>query len=198
MALSDVINKKNKTSEAGGKKGEKKNVFEDVRVVIVILLVLIIALIGLIVFQSIEIKNTQEQINEIKVVYSDNQKSINQLIALKQQSEVYKARKAEYDVMITSEPLDQTQIMIDLENKIEKYNCSLSSVTFDETVNTGLVNQVNTYITVTGSFNDIMRFCRDTVNEKQIKRIDRINLTKADKNNDKMNAEITIVEFSKG
>ena len=198
MALSDVINKKKQTGEAEGARPEKKNLLEDVRVVIVILVVLIIALIGLIVYGSLEIKNTQQKINEIKVVYTENQKSINQLLALKKQSEIYKARKDDYDEMITSEPLDQMQIMIDIENRVEKYNCALSSVDFDETVNTGLVNQVNTYITITGSFKDVMRFCHDTVNEKQIKRIDKINMTRVDKNSDKMNAEITIVEFSRG
>ena len=196
--MSDVIKKKNKTSEAKGDKSEKKNILEDVRVVIAILIIMIIALIGLIVYGSMGIKETRSEIDEIKVEYSDNQKAINQLLALKKQSDVYKARKLEYDEMISSEPIDQMKIMIDLENTVEKYNCSLNSVEFDELVNTGLVNQVNAYITISGEYNDIMSFCRATVNDKQIKRIDKINMTKTDKDSNKMNAEITVVEFSKG
>lgn len=198
MAISDVINKKKKTSEAEGGKSEKKNIFEDVRLVIAILVVLILALIGLIAYGSSQIKETQKQISEIKVEYSNNQKAINQLLALKKQSAIYKARKDEYDEMIKSEPLDQMKIMIDIENRVEKYNCSLASVEFDETVDTGLVKQVNAYITITGGFNDIMRFCRDTVNEKQIKRIDKINITKESEDSNTMKAEITVVEFSRG
>ena len=49
MALSDVIKKKEATGGAKAQNSEKKNLLEDVRVVIAILVVLIFALIGLIV-----------------------------------------------------------------------------------------------------------------------------------------------------
>lgn len=194
MALSDVIKKKEKTEEA--KNGEKKSFLDDVRVVIAILIVLIFALIGLIVYGSMGIKETESRISEMKVKYSENQEAIAQLVALKKQSGVYEKRKAEYDEMISSEPIDQMQIMIDIENSVEEHNCSLAALSFDDITNTGLVNQVNVYITVTGKYNDIVSFCCDTVNKKQISRIDKINMTNV--SDDIMTAEITVVEFSKG
>lgn len=198
MALSDVIKKKEATGEAKAQNSEKKNLLEDVRVVIAILIVLIFALIGLIVYGTLGINETKVQIDEMKIKYSENQQAIAQLVALQQQSEMYKARKAEYDSMISSDPIDQMNIMINMENEVEKYNCSLTGLDFDEITNTGLVNQINVYMTVTGKYEDIIRFCRDTVNKKQIKRIDKINMTILNKDDNTMNAEITVVEFSKG
>ena len=198
MALSDVIKKKEATGEAKAQNSEKKNLLEDVRVVIAILVVLIFALIGLIVYGTLGINETKVQIDEMKIKYSENQQAIAQLVALQQQSEMYKARKAEYDSMISSDPIDQMNIMINMENEVEKYNCSLTGLDFDEITNTGLVNQINVYMTVTGKYEDIIRFCRDTVNKKQIKRIDKINMTILNKDDNTMNAEITVVEFSKG
>ncbi len=198
MALSDVIKKKEATGEAKAQNSENKNLLEDVRVVIAILIVLIFALIGLIVYGTLGINETKVQIDEMKIKYSENQQAIAQLVALQQQSEMYKARKAEYDSMISSDPIDQMNIMINMENEVEKYNCSLTGLDFDEITNTGLVNQINVYMTVTGKYEDIIRFCRDTVNKKQIKRIDKINMTILNKDDNTMNAEITVVEFSKG
>ena len=198
MALSDVIKKKEATGGAKAQNSEKKNLLEDVRVVIAILVVLIFALIGLIVYGTMSINETKVRIDEMRIKYSENQQAIAQLVALQQQSEIYMNRKAEYDSMISSEPIDQMSIMINMENEVEKYNCSLTGLDFDEITNTGLVNQINVYMTVTGKYEDIMRFCRDTVNKQQIKRIDKINMTILNEDDNTMNAEITVVEFSKG
>lgn len=196
MALSDVIKKKQETGNENAQKAEKKNLFDDVRVVIAVLIVLILALIGLIVYGTMNINDTKARIDDMKIKYSDNQKAIAQLVALQQQSELYKARKEEYDNMISSEAIDQAQIMIDLENEVESYNCTLNEITFDEIINTGLVNQINVYVSVTGEYNDIVRFCCDTVNQQQIKRIDKINMTRVSVDSETMKAELTIVEFS--
>lgn len=198
MALSDVIKKKQETGNEQAQKSEKKRLIDDVRVVIAILAVLILALIGLIVYGSMNIKKTEEEIGKMKIKYTDNQKVISQLHALQRQSDVYKKRKAEYDKMISSEPIDKMQIMINLEQEVEKHNCTLTNLDFDEIVNTGLVNQVNVYMTVSGKYSEIMRFCRDTVNGEKIRRIDKINMTVLNKDDDTMSAELTIVEFSKG
>lgn len=197
MALSDVIKKKQETGNENAQKAEKKSLLDDVRVVIAVLVVLILALIGLIVYETMNINNTKASIEEMKLKYTDNQNAIGQLVALQKQSELYKARKAEYDNMLSSEPLDQTEIMISLENQVESYKCTLNEITFDEVMNTGLVNQINVYVSVTGKYNDILRFCHDVVNEEQIKRIDKINMTQISKDSDEMKAELTIVEFSK-
>lgn len=198
MALSDVIKKKQETGDAQAQKSEKKNLLEDVRVVIAILVVLILALIGLIVYGSMNIKDTETKIGEMRVKYTDNQKVITQLRALQQQSDAYKKRKAEYDKMISSDPLDKMQIMIDLEQEVEKYNCTLTKLDFDEIVNTGLVNQINVYVSLSGKYSDIMRFCSDIVTAEKIMRIDRVNMTVLSEGDNTMTADITVVEFSKG
>ena len=174
MALSDVIKKKQATGDGSEKeKAAKKNPLDDVRVVIAILFVACIGLIVLTVFGAKGIDATEANIEKAKAQYKQNQLAIANLKALQARSGEYKQQIAEYDIMISKDPLDQMQIMIDLEKD---------------------VNQIAVNLTITGSYRDIITFCHDTVSDKQIKRIDTINITGTD---EQRTAQIVLVEFSR-
>lgn len=196
MALSDVIKKKQATGDGLEKeKAAKKNLLDDVRVVIAILFVACIGLIVLTVFGAKGIDETKANIEKAKAQYKQNQLAIANLKALQARSGEYKQQIDEYDIMISKDPLDQMQIMIDLEKDVEAHNCSLTELTFDEPEkNEQNVNQIAVNLTITGSYRDIITFCHDTVSDKQIKRIDTINITGTD---EQRTAQIVLVEFSR-
>lgn len=196
MALSDVIKKKQATGDGSEKeKVAKKNPLDDVRVVIAILIIACIGLIVLTVFGAKGIEDTKANIEKAKTQYKQNQLAIANLKALQARSSEYKEQIDEYDIMISKEPLDQMQIMIDLEKEVEAHNCKLTELTFGEIEkNAQNVNQIAVTLTVTGSYSDIISFCHDTVTDKQIKRIDTINMTGDET---QRTAQIVVVEFSR-
>lgn len=196
MALSDVIKKKQATGDGSEKeKAAKKNLLDDVRVVIVVLIVACIGLIVLTVFGAKGIGETETNIEKAKTQYKQNQLAIANLKALQARSGEYKDQIAQYDIMISKDPLDQMQIMIDLEKDVEAHNCSLTELTFGEPEkNEQNVNQIAVKLTITGSYRDIITFCHDTVSDKQIKRIDTINITGTE---EQRTAQIVLVEFSR-
>ncbi len=196
MALSDVIKKKQATGDGSeNEKTVKKNPLDDVRVVIAVLILACIGLIVLTVFGVKGIDETNESITKAKTQYKQNQLAIANLKALQARSGEYKEQIEEYNVMISKEPLDQMQIMIDLEKDVEAHNCKLTELTFGEIEkNAQNVNQIAVTLSVTGAYSDIMSFCHDTVSAKQIKRIDTINMTG---DTEQRTAQIVIVEFSR-
>ena len=196
MALSDVIKKKQATGDGSEKeKAAKKNLLDDVKVVIVVLIVACIGLIVLTVFGAKGIDETEANIEKAKTQYKQNQLAIANLKALQARSGEYKDQIAQYDIMISKEPLDQMQIMIDLEKDVEAHNCSLTELTFGEPEkNEQNVNQIAVNLTITGTYRDIITFCHDTVSDKQIKRIDTINITGTE---EQRTAQIVLVEFSR-
>lgn len=196
MALSDVIKKKQATGDGSEKeKAAKKNLLDDVKVVIVVLIVACIGLIVLTVFGAKGIDETEANIEKAKTQYKQNQLAIANLKALQARSGEYKEQIAQYDIMISKEPLDQMQIMIDLEKDVEAHNCSLTELTFGEPEkNEQNVNQIAVNLSITGTYRDIITFCHDTVSDKQIKRIDTINITGTE---EQRTAQIVLVEFSR-
>ncbi len=196
MALSDVIKKKQATGDGSeNEKTVKKNPLDDVRVVIAVLILACIGLIVLTVFGVKGIDETNDSIAKAKTQYKQNQLAIANLKALQARSGEYKEQIEEYNVMISKEPLDQMQIMIDLEKDVEAHNCKLTELTFGEIEkNAQNVNQIAVTLSITGSYSDIMSFCHDTVSAKQIKRIDTINMTG---DTEQRTAQIVIVEFSR-
>lgn len=196
MALSDVIKKKQETGESSAKAKEKTSILDDVRIVIAIIVVASIALVALIVYTTGLINEKIVEIDKAKQTYANNQTKIEGLLALQAQSEQFKDQKEKYDAMISSDGLDQRQIMIDLEKEVESYNCRLNSLTFGEQSNTGLVNQISININITGDYTDIMRYCRDVVTGEKIRRIDTINMSPY-ASSDTKEADIVIVEFSR-
>ncbi len=196
MALSDVIKKKQETGESSAKAKEKTSILDDVRIVIAIIVVASIALVALIVYTTGLINEKIVEIDKAKQTYANNQTKIEGLLSLQAQSEQFKDQKEKYDAMISSDGLDQRQIMIDLEKEVESYNCRLNSLTFGEQSNTGLVNQISVNINITGDYTDIMRYCRDVVTGEKIRRIDTINMSPY-ASSDTKEADIVIVEFSR-
>ncbi len=198
MALSDVMKKREVTNEGKEKakgKSSLAGIMDDVRVVIAIIIIACIALIALIVYNNGKIEESRKRIDTVKAQIIDNQNKIANLKALQARSGEYLAQKEAYDAMISDEGFDQLEMMIALENDIEAHNCNLNEISFDGEVNTGLLNQMSVTVRISGDFRDIMSFCRDTVSETKIKRIDTIRMTGAS-NNDK-SADIVIVYFSK-
>lgn len=181
MALSDVIKKKQETGPDKEANKEKKNPLDDVRLVIAILIIACIAIIVMIVFGTKSINSTKAEIESAKTKYSQNQASIANLKALQSKSSEYEAQRDEYQAMISSDPLDQQEIMKDMEEEVEAHNCSLTEVTFGEQSSANGVNQIQVNIKVTGNFADVMKFCYDTVHGEQIKRIDTIKMESTNK-----------------
>ena len=198
MALSDVMKKKQETGEGKSSSGNAKNIFDDVRIVIAVIVIACIALIVLTVFGTKSINDTLVKIESVKQEYKENQAQIANLKALQSKSAEYKAQNDQYDSMLSKRPLDQQQIMIDMEADVEAHNCMLTNVTFGEQTNTGLVNQIQVTLSVTGSYSDIMSFAHDTVNGTEIKRVDSIIMKQQTSLEDKeplKNADITVVLF---
>ena len=196
MALGDVMKKKQANAEpsANKNKTDVKNMLNDVRVVIAIIVLACIALIALIVYTTGLINDKMVEIGKAKQTYAENQTKIESLLALQAQSEEFKAKKEEYDRMISTEGLDQRELMISYEKEVEAHHCYLTSLSFGEPTNTGVVNQIDVSITVVGDYTDIMTYCRDVVTGEQIRRVDTISMKPS---GDKTEAELVIVEFSR-
>ncbi len=198
MALSDVIKKKQETGNEKSASEEKKSILDDVRVVITVIVIACIALIVLTVFGTKSINETLVKIDRVKQEYKENLAQIANLKALQSKSEEYKAQSDEYDEMLSKDPLDQQQIMIDMETDVEAHNCTLTNIAFGEQTNTGLVNQIQVTVSVTGSYADIMSFAHDTVSSTEIKRIDSLVMKQSSSSSDGESiktADITVVLF---
>ena len=197
MALSDVIKKREATNEGKEKKQlSVKGLMDDVRIVIAVIVIACIALIALIVYNNTQIEGKLTRIDTLKSEIRDNQYKIANLKALQARSGEYLAQKEELDAMISDKTLDQVDIMIELEKEVEEHNCNLMEVTVDEASNNGYVNQVSVNLKVTGSFEDIMRFCQYETGMTEIRRIDNIKMTGAG-NSEQKTADIILVLFSK-
>ena len=145
------------------------------------------------------IKQKNEEINKVKATYEQNQQSIANLMALQAQSGVFRQQKAEYDKMISSEPIDKMQVFMDLEDEVDAHNCVITGdVEIEDPTNTGLVNQASVSMTIVGSFTDITRYCQYVAYGDPIRRIDSIKITPKDDTTDDKQAEIVMVVFSKG
>lgn len=196
MALSDVMKKREVTNEAKEKKQfSAAKIFDDVRIVIAIIAIACIALVALIVYNNGKIEETRTRIDTVKAQIVENQNKIANLKALQARSGEYIAQKEAYDKMISDEELDNLEIMIAMEQDVEAHNCNLTDIAFSEISNNGFVNEMTVNIRITGSFRDIMSFCRDTISGTTIKRIDTIRMTGG--TNQTKTAEIAIVLFSK-
>ena len=121
MALSDVIKKKQETGESSAKAKEKTSILDDVRIVIAIMVVASIALVALIVYTTGLINEKIVEIDKAKQTYANNQTKIEGLLSLQAQSEQFKDQKEKYDAMISTDGLDQRQIMIDLEKEVDGF-----------------------------------------------------------------------------
>ena len=100
MALSDVIKKKQATGDGSEKeKAAKKNLLDDVRVVIAVLIVACIGLVVLTVFGAKGIDETEANIEKAKAQYKQNQLAIANLKALQARSGEYKDQIAQYDIL---------------------------------------------------------------------------------------------------
>lgn len=199
------INVKSNTSSSGVSKG--KNFLEDIRVFAVLMVVACVGLIALIVVGSRSIDETNTEIKQEMKTYEENQLSIANLKALQARSEEYEAQRDAYDAMIPDE-MDQQQIMIEMENRVESMNCVLTDLTFGSesaddknskaatSSSNGLVNQMQVQIRVRGTYTDIMKLAESIVTDQELMRIDGIRMMPLAQGGLK-EAQITIMKFSK-
>lgn len=197
------INVKSNASSSGAAKG--KNFLEDIRVFAVLMAIACIGLIALIVVGSRSIDETNADIKQEMKTYEENQLSIANLKALQARSEEYEAQRDAYDAMIPEE-LDQQQIMIEMETRVESMNCVLTDLTFGSesaddknsasSSSNGLVNQMQVQITVRGTYTDIMKLAESIVTDEELMRIDAIRIAPVSQDGLK-EAQITIMKFSK-
>ena len=187
---------KKKSSEG---KSKQKLSMSDVRVFAVVFFLAFVALVALIVTGVQSTKATAAQIEKVKETYQQNQVAIANLKALQKQSSVYEAQQAEYTAMIP-ETQDLQEIMIEMENRIEKSGCTLMEITFPEategegTTTSGLHEQI-VQISMKGKYEDLLQLMTDLTQSAEFMRIDNIELTPESEG--KMNAQITLVKFSK-
>lgn len=199
------INVKSKSSSSGAPKG--MNFLEDIRVFAILMLVACVGLIALIVVGSRSIDETNADIKQEMKTYEENQLSIANLKALQARSEEYEAQRDAYDAMIPDE-MDQQQIMIEMEKRVESMNCVLTDLTFGSesaddknskattSSSNGLVNQMQVQISVRGTYTDIMKLCESIVTDQELMRIDAIHMMPMSQGGLK-EAQITIMKFSK-
>lgn len=199
------INVKSNTSSSGASKG--KNFLEDIRVFAVLMVIACVGLIALIVVGSRSIDETNAEIKQEMKTYEENQLSIANLKALQARSEEYEAQRDAYDAMIP-EKMDQQQIMIEMETRVESMNCVLTDLTFGSesaddknskaaaSSSNGLVNQMQVQISVRGTYTDIMKLCESIVTDEELMRIDGIHMMTMTQGGLK-EAQITIMKFSK-
>lgn len=199
------INVKSNTSSSGASKG--KNFLEDIRVFAVLMVIACVGLIALIVVGSRSIDETNAEIKQEMKTYEENQLSIANLKALQAKSEEYEAQRDAYDAMIP-EKMDQQQIMIEMETRVESMNCVLTDLTFGSesaddknskaaaSSSNGLVNQMQVQISVRGTYTDIMKLCESIVTDEELMRIDGIHMMTMTQGGLK-EAQITIMKFSK-
>lgn len=198
------INVKSNTS-SGASKG--KNFLEDIRVFAVLMVVACVGLIALIVVGSRSIDETNADIKQEMKTYEENQLSIANLKALQARSEEYEAQRDAYDAMIP-DTMDQQQIMIEMEKRVESMNCVLTDLTFGSesaddknskaaaSSSNGLVNQMQVQISVRGTYTDIMKLAESIVTDQELMRIDAIHMMPMTQDGLK-EAQITIMKFSK-
>lgn len=197
MALSDVMKKREATNEGKEKKQfDIKNIMDDVRIVIAVIVIACIALILLIVYNNAQIGEKLTEIDTLKAEIRDNQYKIAGLKALQARSGEYLQQKEALDKMISDKELNELDIMIELEKEVEEHNCNLTEITFDTVGNNGYVNQLPVTLKITGSFEDIMRFCQYETGMTEIRRIDTIRMDGSG-TDDIKSAEILLVLFSK-
>lgn len=199
------INVKSNTASSGASKG--KNFLEDIRVFAVLMVIACVGLIALIVVGSRSIDETNAEIKQEMKTYEENQLSIANLKALQAKSEEYEAQRDAYDAMIP-EKMDQQQIMIEMETRVESMNCVLTDLTFGSesaddknskaaaSSSNGLVNQMQVQISVRGTYTDIMKLCESIVTDQELMRIDAIHMMPMTQGGLK-EAQITIMKFSK-
>lgn len=199
------INVKSNTSSSGASKG--KNFLEDIRVFAVLMVIACVGLIALIVVGSRSIDETNADIKQEMKTYEENQLSIANLKALQARSEEYEAQRDAYDAMIP-EKMDQQQIMIEMETRVESMNCVLTDLTFGSesaddknskaaaSSSNGLVNQMQVQISVRGTYTDIMKLCESIVTDEELMRIDGIHMMPMTQGGLK-EAQLTIMKFSK-
>ena len=166
-----------------------------------------VGLIALIVVGSRSIDETNADIKQEMKTYEENQLSIANLKALQARSEEYEAQRDAYDAMIPEE-MDQQQIMIEMEKRVESMNCVLTDLTFGSesaddknskaaaSSSNGLVNQMQVQISVRGTYTDIMKLAESIVTDQELMRIDAIHMMPMTQGGLK-EAQITIVKFSK-
>ena len=187
---------KKKSSEA---KNKQKLSMSDVRVFAVVFFLAFVALVALIVIGVQSTKETAAQIEKVKETYQQNQTAIANLKALQRQSSVYEAQQAEYTAMIP-ETQDLQEIMIEMENRVEKSGCTLMEIIFPEATEgeaaatSGLHEQI-VQISMKGKYEDLLQLMTDLTQSAEFMRIDNIQLTPESEG--KMNAQITLVKFSK-
>ena len=196
------INVKSNTS-SGASKG--KNFLEDIRVFAVLMVVACVGLIALIVVGSRSIDETNADIKQEMKTYEENQLSIANLKALQARSEEYEAQRDAYDAMIP-DTMDQQQIMIEMEKRVESMNCVLTDLTFGSesaddknsaaASSNGLVNQMQVQISVRGTYTDIMKLAESIVTDQELMRIDGIHMMPMTQGGLK-EAQLTIMKFSK-
>ena len=199
------INVKSNTASSGASKG--KNFLEDIRVFAVLMIVACVGLIALIVVGSRSIDETNADIKQEMKTYEENQLSIANLKALQARSEEYEAQRDAYDAMIP-DTMDQQQIMIEMEKRVESMNCVLTDLTFGSesaddknskaaaSSSNGLVNQMQVQISVRGTYTDIMKLAESIVTDQELMRIDAIHMMPMTQDGLK-EAQITIMKFSK-
>lgn len=198
------INVKSNTASSGASKG--KNFLEDIRVFAVLMVIACVGLIALIVVGSRSIDETNADIKQEMKTYEENQLSIANLKALQARSEEYEAQRDAYDAMIP-DTMDQQQIMIEMEKRVESMNCVLTDLTFGSesaddknskaaSSSNGLVNQMQMQISVRGTYTDIMKLAESIVTDQELMRIDGIHMMPMTQGGLK-EAQITIMKFSK-
>lgn len=198
------INVKSNTASSGASKG--KNFLEDIRVFAVLMVIACVGLIALIVVGSRSIDETNADIKQEMKTYEENQLSIANLKALQARSEEYEAQRDAYDAMIP-DTMDQQQIMIEMEKRVESMNCVLTDLTFGSesaddknskaaSSSNGLVNQMQMQISVRGTYTDIMKLAESIVTDQELMRIDGIHMMPMTQGGLK-EAQLTIMKFSK-
>lgn len=199
------INVKSNTASSGASKG--KNFLEDIRVFAVLMVIACVGLIALIVVGSRSIDETNADIKQEMKTYEENQLSIANLKALQARSEEYEAQRDAYDAMIPDK-MDQQQIMIEMEKRVESMNCVLTDLTFGSesaddknskaaaSSSNGLVNQMQVQISVRGTYTDIMKLAESIVTDQELMRIDAIHMMPMTQDGLK-EAQLTIMKFSK-
>lgn len=192
-----------------GKSGDKKGgkLIEDVRVFIVLMAIACIVLIVLSVFGVKAANKTTAAIEQQKTEYSKNQLAIANLKALQSKSEEYEALRDKYAELIPNTTLDQQKIMIEMEERCDNGGCMLTDIQFGELTAGDGVSQLPVTLSITGSFNDIVKLCQEMVTSQEFMRIDTISMdglsgATGTKASDKKAAssktvQVTVVKFAK-
>lgn len=205
MAFQMHVKKANGTAPAAG----KKNILEDIRFFIVLMLIAFIGLVVLIVFGVRSNMELKTKIETQKTTYQKSQISIANLRALQARSAEFEAQRTAYFSMLP-ERQDVQAVMIDMERRAEEKRCTLTNLTFGgaaaigtdknqtaaPTVSSAGVRELQVFLSLEGSYADIMALCNSLVTDPELMRIDAITLTPIS-GEGKQKAEITLVKFSR-